>query len=79
MEMFQFLRRYHLKLNPLKCVFDVSFGKFLEFMVNNRGIEMNSEKIIALIEMESIRKPKEVEKLTGCTAALNHFISKATD
>lgn len=47
-----------MKLNLLKCVFDVSFGKFLEFVVNNRGIETNPEKIIALIEMDSLRKPK---------------------
>lgn len=68
-----------MKLNPLKCASDVSFKKFLEFMVSNRGIEANPEKIIALIEIESLRKPKEVEKLTDCITALNRFISKATD
>ena len=42
-EMFGVLRRYEMKLNPLKCAFGVSSGKFLGFMVNIRGIEVNPE------------------------------------
>ena len=44
MEMFNTLRRYRMKLNPLKCTFGVSSGKFLGFMVNSRGIKANPEK-----------------------------------
>ncbi|WP_253944012.1 reverse transcriptase domain-containing protein, partial [Proteus mirabilis] len=40
-QMFQILRRYRMKLNPLKCAFGVSSGKFLGFMVSHRGIEAN--------------------------------------
>ena len=47
-EMFGVLRRYNMKLNPLKCAFRVGSGKFLGFMVSNRGIDANLEKIIAL-------------------------------
>ena len=39
------LRQYNMKLNPSKCAFGVSFGKFLEFMVSHRGIEANPDKI----------------------------------
>ena len=39
-ESFQVLKNYNMKLNPTKCDFGVSVGKFLGFMVNNRGIEM---------------------------------------
>ncbi|XP_024018842.1 uncharacterized protein LOC112090833 [Morus notabilis] len=78
-EMFGVLKKYHMKLNPQKCAFGVGSGKFLDFMVSNRGIEANPEKIKALQDMQSPTKPKEVQRLTGCVAALNRFISKVTD
>jgi len=40
-EMFHVLRKYGMKLNPLKCSFGVSSGKFLRFIVHTRGIEAN--------------------------------------
>ena len=76
---FTVLRRYRMKLNPLKCMFRVASRKFLGFMVNHRGIEANPEKIQALIDMRSPSKMKEVQSLTGRVAALNRFISRATD
>ncbi|XP_024027145.1 uncharacterized protein LOC112093264 [Morus notabilis] len=78
-EMFGVLRRYHMKLNPLKCAFGVGSGKFLGFMVSNWGIEANPKRIKALQDMRSLTKPKEVQRLTGCVTALNRFISKGTD
>ncbi|KAL2480495.1 Disease resistance protein TIR-NBS-LRR class family [Abeliophyllum distichum] len=77
--MFEVLRKYCMKLNPLKCTFRVASGKFLSYMVNQRGIEANLEKIQALIEMRSPSSPKEVQSLMGRLAALNWFISKATN
>ena len=56
-----------------------SFGKFLGFMVSQRGIEANLEKVRAIIDMTSLRTIKEVQKLTGRIAALNRFVSRATD
>ena len=44
-EAFQILRKYNMKLNPAKCAFGFSAGKFLGFIVNNRGIEANPDKI----------------------------------
>ncbi|KAL5562544.1 hypothetical protein UlMin_032291 [Ulmus minor] len=78
-ETFKILRRYKMKLNPSKCAFGVSSGKFLGFMVNHRGIEANPAKIQALLDMEPPRKIKEVQRLTGRIAALNRFISRETD
>ncbi|KAL5554258.1 hypothetical protein UlMin_041659 [Ulmus minor] len=78
-ESFEVLREYKMKLNPAKCAFGVTSGKFLGFMVNHRGIEANPAKIQALLDMESPRKVKEVQSLTGRVAALNRFISRATD
>ena len=68
-----------MKLNPLKCAFEVGSSKFLGFMVNQRRIEANPEKINVFLEMSSPMKPKEVMSLTGKVAALSHFVSQATD
>uniref|UniRef100_A0A2N9FP12 Uncharacterized protein n=1 Tax=Fagus sylvatica TaxID=28930 RepID=A0A2N9FP12_FAGSY len=70
-ETFQALRRYNMKLNPAKCVFGVSSGKFLSFMVSQHGIEANPDKIKAILEMSPPKTVKEVQSLTGKAAALN--------
>ena len=63
-EAFQILRNYNMKLNPAKCAFGVSAGKFLGFIVNHRGIEANPDKIKALLDMPSPSGIKEVQRLT---------------
>ena len=68
-----------MRLNPAKCVFRVSSGRFLGFMVSQRGIEANSKKVKAILDMTSLRSVKEVQRLMGRVAALNRFISRATD
>ena len=68
-----------MKLNSSKCAIGVSFGKFLEFMVSQRGIEENLEKVRAILEMSSPKTIKEVQSLIGRVATLNRFVSKATD
>ena len=50
-ETFDTLRSYNMKLNPSKCAFGVTTGKFLGFMVSQRGIEANPDKIRAIVEM----------------------------
>ena len=54
------LRQYNMKLNPNKCAFGVSSGKFLGFMVSYRGIEENPNKIQVILDMEPPRNIKEV-------------------
>ena len=78
-ETFNTLRRYNMKLNPSKCAFGVSLGKFLGFMVSHRGIKTNLDKIQAILNIELPRNIKEVQSLTGQVATLNRFVSKATD
>ncbi|XP_050290030.1 uncharacterized protein LOC126728209 [Quercus robur] len=68
-----------MKLNPSKCAFGVTAGKFLGFMVSQRGIEVNPEKVRAIMELEPLRTVKEVQSLNGKIAALNRFVSRATD
>ncbi|XP_074265315.1 uncharacterized protein LOC141587745 [Silene latifolia] len=76
---FQTLRGFKMKLNPSKCSFGVSSGKFLGYMVTQRGIEASKEKIKAILQLESPQKPKDVQRLAGKVAALNRFISRASD
>ena len=59
-ETFDTLRNYQMRLNPAKCVFGVSSGKFLRFMVSQQGIEANPEKVKAILNMTSPRSVKEV-------------------
>ena len=78
-ETFATLKQYQIKLNPGKCVFGVVLGKFLGFMVSQRGIKANPEKVQAIINMASPKTVKEVQKLTERIAAINRFVSRATD
>ena len=78
-ETFDTLWQYNMKLNPNKCAFRVSSGKFLSFMVSHRGIEANPNKIQTILDMKPPQNVKEVQSLTERVAALNRFVSKATD
>ena len=75
-ETFDNLRKYRMMLNPEKCTFGVPSGKLLGFLVSSRGIEANPRKIEALDQMRSPRTLKDVQRLTGCIAALSRFISR---
>ena len=55
------LRNFKMKLKPTKCAFGVASGKFLGFMVNQRGIEVNPEKIQALVNIKSPKNVKEIQ------------------
>jgi len=78
-ETFETLRWYKMRLNPTKCAFGVSLGKFLSFMVSQRGIGANPKKVKAIMEITSPRNVKEVQKLMGRVTALNRFVSGVTD
>nr|KYP53812.1 Retrovirus-related Pol polyprotein from transposon 17.6 [Cajanus cajan] len=73
-EAFQQLRKYDMRLNPEKCVFGVSGGKFLGFMLSARGIEANPDKCMAIINMISPQSLKQVQQLTGQLTALLRFL-----
>jgi hypothetical protein len=73
---FRCLRERNIKLNPKKCVFGVPRGMLLGFIVFERGIEANPEKISAITNMAPIQNLKGVQKLMGCLASLSRFISR---
>ena len=76
---FELLRAYGMKLNPLKCAFGVSAGRFLGFMVTQRGIEANPAQLKAILESPAPASRKWVQQLTSWLAALGRFISRFTD
>ena len=69
-ETFELLRTNDMKLNPLKCALGVSSGKFLGFMVTQRGIEANPIQLRAIMESQAPTTRKGVQQLTGRLAAL---------
>jgi hypothetical protein len=73
---FDKLRATRTKLNPDKCVFGVSAGKLLGFLVSHRGIEANPEKIKAIETMRPPARIKDIQKLAGSLAALSRIISR---
>nr|AAV31299.1 putative polyprotein [Oryza sativa Japonica Group]AAV32107.1 putative polyprotein [Oryza sativa Japonica Group] len=75
-EAFASIRAFRMKLNPEKCIFGVPSGKLLGFMVSQRGIQANPEKINAILNMKPPSSQKDVQKLTGCMAALSRFVSR---
>ena len=73
------LRQHKLRLNVEKCTFGVGVGKFLGYLITNRGIEANPDQIKAVNHLNLSSNPKEVQVLTRMLAALNQFISKFAD
>ncbi|CAA0815055.1 Unknown protein, partial [Striga hermonthica] len=73
------LRRYGMKLNPAKCKFGVRSGKFLGYLVMEKGIEVNPEKVRAVLEMQAPRNLREVQILTGRLAGLSRFIAQSAE
>ena len=76
-ETFNSLQKFCWKLKPTKCIFGVSSGKLLGFIVSNRGIEANLEKINTIMAMDALATIKDIQKLTGCMVALNRFFVQA--
>ena len=74
-ELFATISKYRLKLNSEKCIFGVEGGKFLGFMLTERGIEANPDKCAAIIAMRSPTSVREVQQLTGRMASLSRFVS----
>jgi hypothetical protein len=72
---FKKLQENGIKLNPEKYVFEVLRGMLLGFIISERSIEANPEKITAITRMGPIQNVKGMQHIMGCLAALNRFIS----
>ena len=76
---FEILRKHNLRINASKCSFGVGSGNFFGYMVTHHGIEVNPDQIKAINSLQPPWNPKEVQKLTRMTVALNRFISRSTN
>jgi hypothetical protein len=76
---FAALNQYQWKLNPKKCIFGISSGILLGNVVCRDGIHPNPEKVQAILNMKRPANVKDVQKLTGCMAALSRFLSRFGD
>jgi hypothetical protein len=65
---------YKLKMNPLKCVFGVSVGKFLGFIGHEKDIEIDPTKIEAILSVKSPTCKKDLQKFLGKVYYLRRFI-----
>ncbi|RVW40338.1 Retrovirus-related Pol polyprotein from transposon 17.6 [Vitis vinifera] len=68
-----------LRLNPKKCTFGVTSGKLLGHMVSERGIEVDPDKIKAILDMPVPRTEKEIRGFLGRLQYISRFIARLTD
>ena len=72
LEAFDSLRHYEMKVNPFRCVFGMSLGKFLGFIIFRRGIKANPKKIKVVLEMQAPLNKNQLQLLlTGRVTELN--------
>jgi len=76
--LFERLRKYQLRLNLAKCTFGVKSGKLLGFIVSQKGIEVDPEKVKAILEMQEPRTKKQVRGFLGRLNYIARFISQLT-
>ena len=69
------MRLYGLKMNPLNCAFGVSAGKFLGFIIHEKGIEIDLKRIEAIKKVEGPACKKDLQKFLGKVNYLRRFIS----
>jgi len=72
---FERMRKYGLKMNPLKCAFGVCASDFLSFVVHKKGIKINHNKTKAILETKAYTTKKELQSLLGKVNFLRRFIS----
>lgn len=77
--MFITLRKYGMKLNPEKCTFAVQEGRFLGFMISNKRIEVNLDKVKAVLDMQPPKTIRDIQRLNERIAALNQFVARSAE
>lgn len=72
-------REYNLKMNLLKCVFGVSSGNFIEFIVHHKGIDIDPTKPKAIQDMNLHKIVKELKSFMGKVSYIRRFIPALSD
>jgi hypothetical protein len=69
------MRKYGLKMNPLQCAFGVTAGRFLGFIVHEKGIQIDPKKVEGINKMEEPTCKRDMQKLLGKINYLRRFIA----
>lgn len=72
-------RKYKLRIDPLKCAFRVSLGKFLKFKVHQKGVDLDPTKAKAIKDMEPPKSTKQLKSLFGRVSYIRRFIPALTE
>ena len=72
---FERIQFHKLRLNQKKCTFGVTSEKLLGFLVSQRGVEVNPEKIKAIVKMKPPRIEKEIRRFLGRIQYISRFIA----
>ena len=62
---FERIKQFKLRLNSKKCTFGVTSRKLLEYMVSERGLKVDPDKIRAILDMFVPRTEKELKGFLG--------------
>ena len=76
---FQRIRCFRLRLNPKKCTFGVTSGKLLGYMISERGIEVDPDKIKAILDMSPPQTETMIRGFLGRLQYISRFIVRLTD
>ena len=73
-QVFERCKKYKLRMNPMKCAFGVSIGKFLGFLVHHRGISMDPAKDTAIVTMKRLTTVKELKSFLRRVSYIRRFV-----
>ena len=76
---FERIKHFRLRLNPKKCTFGVTSGKLLGHIISERGIEVDPEKMRAILDMPTPRTKREIKGFLGRLQYISRFIAKPTN
>ena len=73
-QVFERCRKYKLCINPIKCTFEVSTGKFLGFLVHHKGISVDPAKATTIATMKRPTTVKELKSFLGRVSYIRRFV-----
>ena len=74
-QVFERCKKYKLRMNPMKCAFRVSAGKFLGFLVHHRGISVDPAKATTIATMKRPTTVRELKSFLGRVSYIRRFVS----
>ena len=75
-QVFERCRKYKLHMNPMKCAFEVSVGKFLGFLVHHRGINVDPAKVTAITTMKRPTIVRKLKRVLGRVSYIRRFVPR---